>query len=246
MRAFEFLRRAVRATAAAVCGLAVASSSFAITTVDVTIDSAEMINGYMNVFELPSNGSGYVFGSGWGIADLNATFPNSSTVNFTPNTIGDPSPFWYTPSGGPGATGNKIMEANLYAQPADGTLSGKLIRFKGNVPSFTLQTGTNAATDFTFKAFIRDFAPDYSSVVESQSVISGTGSFNFTLLANADPSRHIQYGLQMKGPDVWVTDVAAKGSVTVTAVPEPSSLALLGIGGAAAAFVSARRMSRKA
>ena len=229
-----------------VCGLAVATTSFAISVADVTIDSATMTNGYMNVFELPSNGGAYIFGSGWGIADLNTNFTTSSSVTFTPNTIGDPNPFWYTPSGGPGATGNKIMEANLYAQPADGTLSGKLVRFSGNVDSFTLQTGTNPNTDYTFKAFIRDFAPDYSSVNEQSTSITTTGSFSITLLANSDVTRHVQYGLQMKGADVWVTDVATKGSVTVSAVPEPGSIALLGIGGGCLSLVAARRVRRRA
>lgn len=230
-----------RVAAAMALGVVIASGASA---VDVTIDSATMTNGYMNVFNLPSNGGAYQFGSGWGIADLNATFPNSSTVNFTPNTIGDPNPYWYTPSGGPGATGNKIMEANLYAQPADGTLSGQTITFKGNVSAFTLQTGTNANTDYTFKAFIRDFASDYSSVVETAIPITSTGEFTAILATINDPTRHVQYGLQMRGPDVWVTDVAAKGSVTVTAVPEPSTWAVSAAGLLVAGVIRRRRGGR--
>ena len=235
---FISFSRIVRSFAVAViASLAVAASALA---ADVTIDSATMTNGYMNVSELPSNGGAFVFGSGWGPADLNSSFPNSSTVTFWPNTIGDPAPFWYTPSGGPGATGNKIMEANLYAQPADGTLTNQTVRFQGNVSSFTLQTGTNPNTDYTFKAFIRDFAPDYSSVVEASVPITSTGAFDFSLATINDPLRHVQYGLQMKGANVWFTDVGPKGSVTVNAVPEPSTYALLAFGGCAAAALRRR------
>ena len=203
---------------------------------DVTIDSATMTLGYMNVFNLPADGGAFQFGSGWGIADLNATFPSASTVNFTPNTIGDPNPYWYIPSGGPGATGNKIMEANLYAQPAAGLLNGQTINFSGIVDSFTLVEG------YAFKAFVRDFAPDFSSVVETIVPITGPGAFTASLATINDPARNVQWGLQMTGPNVWATDVAAKGSVAVSAVPEPG---ILGLAAAGLAGLAGLRRSRR-
>lgn len=232
----KWLSYAVRNLVVVVVAVAaqVASVANAVDIVPVTIDQSKMNAGFMNVFEL---NNAYVFGSGWGISDLNATFPNSATVNFTPNTINDPNPFWYTPSGGPGATGNKNMEANLYAQFADGEVSGKIVNFKGDVTSYTLQPG------WSFKAFIRDFAPDYSSVIETSTPITGTGSFDLNALISADPLRHQQYGLQMYGPNVWATDVAAKGSVTVTAVPEPSTWAM-GATGLLVAGIIRRRAGR--
>lgn len=224
---------------AAACGMAIVAGGLVAsvahaTDIVVTIDSSKMTNGFMNVFELNDS---YVFSSPWGVADLNATFPNSATVNFTPNTIGDPNTFWYTPSGGPGATGNKNMEANLYAQFADGEVSGKIVNFKGDVTSYTLQSG------WALKAFIRDFAADYSTVVENSIPIVNVGAFDIGMLINADPTRHQQYGLQMYGPNVWATDVAAKGSVTVTAVPEPSTWAM-GAAGLLVAGILRRRAGR--
>src|SRR5947207_9342925 len=92
--------------------------------------------GFMNVFETPQHGGGYVFGSGWGTPDLCAVF-SPGVLTLSPNTIGDPSSFWYTPSGGPGAVGNKTMDANMYVEQT-GPLSGQIVTFSGNVLSNTL------------------------------------------------------------------------------------------------------------
>ena len=189
----------------------------------------------MNVFELPSNGGGYVFGSGWGVADLCATF-SGPTLTLTPNTIGDPSSFWYTPSGGPGATGNKIMDANMYVETT-GAYVGQNLTFTGVVLNNTL------VNPYTSVAFIKDFAPDYSSFnIVTAPLVNGV--FSITLATLNDPNRHVQYGFETIGPNVWITDVASKGLVQVTAVPEPSvvALAILGIAGLA----MGRRNSMKA
>jgi hypothetical protein len=53
------------------------------------------------------------------------------------NSIGDPNPFWYTPAGGAGAIGNKIMEANTYVE-IDPAAAGATITFSASVLSNTL------------------------------------------------------------------------------------------------------------
>jgi len=171
----------------------------------VTLSSANMSNGYMNVFDLPSNGGGYIFGSGWGVADLCAVFTGDN-LQMWPNQIGDPNPFWYTPSGGPGSTGNKIMEANLYAQ-YDGTWAGQTVTFQGNCNAYSLVSG------YAVMAFLRDFAPDYSSVNEQSVAITATGNFSVSMSMVNDTNRHEQYGIQMKGPCVWSTDAPSKGTI---------------------------------
>ena len=185
--------------------------------VTVTVDPGTIANGYMNVSELPSNGGGFVFGSGWGIGDLVATYAGSD-LTLSPNVIGDPNVFWYqcvgasTPPncGGPGSPGNKIMEANIYGeQNGGGPLTGTTVVFIGNVTSNTL------AASHSVIAFIKDFAPDFSSSASSTVVLPASGQFKLALPTINDPGRHVQYGFQMTGPDVWNTDVAPYGSVTI-------------------------------
>jgi PEP-CTERM motif len=182
--------------------------------------------GFMNVFNLPSAGGGYQFGSAWGVADLTATWAGQ-VLTLGPNTIGDTNSYWYTPAGGPGATGNKIMDANIYVETT-GVYSGQTLTFSGNVLANTLAGKQDPnGNGWTSVAFIKDFAPDYSSSVSITAPLVN-GAFSISLAALADPTRHIQYGFETIGPDVWITDVAPYGSIQI--VPEPSSLALLGLG----------------
>jgi prepilin-type N-terminal cleavage/methylation domain-containing protein len=189
-------------------------------TVPLTVDSATMTNGFMNVFDLPSAGGAYqpALSSAWAVPELRADFTSGTSVTLAPCFVSDTSAVWYTPSGQPGATGNKIMEANVYGQ-ADGTYAGKTVSFSGTVPSYTLLSGSG---NWSVKAFVRDFAADYSTFTESQVPISTTGSFSVSLETANDPTRHVQWGLQTSGPDVWITDLASKGTVVVNAVATPA------------------------
>jgi hypothetical protein len=140
----------------------------------------------------------------------------------TPNTIGDPNPFWYTPSGGPGATGNKTMDANMYVQ-SDSALSGQHLTFTGDVLSNTL------VSPYTSVAFIKDFAPDFSSSVTVTAPLTA-GVFSISLDTINGVGRHVQYGFETIGPDVWITDVGPKGNAQVIGVPEPATAALVSLG----------------
>lgn len=186
----------------------------------------------MNVFEL--DGTSFVFGSSWGIPDLSANFGSATQVTLSPNTIGDPDPFWYIGGGGPGQLGNKSMEANLYGEVADGSLAGQTLTFEGNVSAFSL-TPAHVA-----QVFIRDFAAGFGSSVDTFVPITSAGAFSIDQALINDPTRVIQYGIQMKGENVWVTDVAPFGSVTVDAIPEPATLGLIGLFGGGLLFFRRR------
>ncbi len=183
--------------------LACAMSAGIAQAVTITVNGADPYVGYMNVFDL---GGGYQFGSVWGLVDNTAVFAGNN-LTLGPNTIGDPNSYWYTPSGGPGCTGNKIMEANTYVEPVG--LSGQTVTFTGTVLANSL-TSAHVA-----RAFIRDFAPDFSSSVDQFVVLPASGSFSVTLATINDAARHVQYGFQVRGVDVWITELAPFGSVTV-------------------------------
>jgi hypothetical protein len=195
----------------------------------VTVNPGTLTSGYMNVSELPSNGGAYDFGSGWGIADLTASF-SGSTLTLGPNQINDPNSYWYTPSGGPGATGNKVMDANLYNETT-GTYVGTTLTFTGNVLQNTLagEAAQGNGVVWTTVAFIKDFAPDYSSSTSVTAPLT-PGTFSISLSTSANAGDHIQYGFETIGSDIWSTDVGQYGTAIIAPVPEPSSLALLGMG----------------
>jgi hypothetical protein len=205
--------------------------------VTYTVDPGAPWIGYMNVFNVGGPGyglagaGGFVFGSGWGPSDLRATF-SGPVLSLKANTIGDPDPFWYTPAGGPGAVGNKIMDANLYQQ-FDGPLAGQNVTFEGNVLANSLLGPADAAgRGWTAVAFIKDFAPDYSSSVATTVPLNSLGVFSISYTAINDPARHVQFGFEVIGPDVWAGDPLSVPSIDIVAVPEPTSLALAGMGAA--------------
>lgn len=209
---------------ALLAGTLVATSAQAGTTVNVGIDpSGPQWLAYMNVFDL---GGGFQFGSPWGIGDLVANFDDGAqTLTMSPNTIGDPDPYWYIGGGGPGAQGNKIMQANLYQEVNDGSLAGTTVNFSGTVLSNSF-TGAHQA-----RVFIRDFAADFSSSVDVFVDVDAAGAFDISLATIDDAARHVQWGLQVEGVNVWVTDVDPFGNVVFATIPAPASMALLGLGG---------------
>ncbi len=191
--------------------------------VSVTVDASSSLEAFMEVFELDQ--TTFVFASAWGVADAVAIQDGgTNTVTLSPNTIGDPDPFWYTPAGGPGSTGNKWMQANVFVP--DDSLAGAEITFEVEVLSNTF----TAAHETTM--FIRDFDAGYTGFAEASVVIGAPGTYSLFLDGIDDPTRHIQYGFTTRGENVWVTDVAPFGSVVIgpSAVPEPTSMLLVGLG----------------
>jgi beta-glucanase (GH16 family) len=179
----------------------------------VTVDPVEPWLGYMHVADLPSAGGSYHFGETWNTADLRASF-TGSTVTLGPNSISDSSEYWYVGGGAPGKLGNKIMTANFYVEKT-GSLAGKTLTFRGKVISNSLTQAHRTI------AFIRDFSPDYSSFTTVTTPLSH-GNFSIQLTTSANTGRHVQYGFETTGVNVWSTDTAPFGTIQIAPFSETS------------------------
>jgi hypothetical protein len=126
------------------------------------------------------------------------------------------------------------MDANMYVETT-GVYTGQTLTFTGNVLSNSLVGHVNQlGNGWTSVAFIKDFAPDYSSSV-STTIPLTPGLFSISLATINNPARHVQYGFETIGPDVWATDAGPYGNIQITAVPEPATLFLVGVAGLAIA-----------
>ena len=245
------MKHILRIFAAVAIALSLSTSASADVTVGVSTSGGGVFGGtatpwlgFMNVFELPADpnnitpadytSGGFVFGSGWGVADLVVNFDDANkTVTLLPNSIGDPNEFWYQnttgnasdPSnpGGPGQMGNKIMEANFFQQVSGGVISNETLTFEGEILSDTF-TGAH----FT-EIFIKEFDVGFNLISETRQLVNGPGAFSISQSITVNTDSNIQWGFATVGQNVWITDIAPFGSVQIASVPEPGSLAVLGL-----------------
>src|SRR5271157_114755 len=178
---------------------AVLGTTVSLNAQTLTVDPTQTWLGFMNVFNLPPTavapGDGsYQFGSSWGTGDLTASF-SGSTLTLGPNEIGDPNVYWYQGGGGPGAPGNKIMDANMYVEKT-GVYVNTTLTFTGTVLSDTLAGEIDPLnnTTWTSVAFIKDFVANYSSSTSSTVALT-PGTFSISL-PTGGATDHIQYGFE--------------------------------------------------
>ena len=172
-------------------------------------------NGYMNVFELPENGGGYVFGQPWGVPELSAIFtPSINNVKLLPNTntyAENPTDaFWVNQTTG---AGNKNMEAITFIEPGAGANDNDLA-FGGNVVGNTLDAA------YTAKYFIKALDPNngYADVFNGSKTfdLPASGTFSVSATAAELPAGLIvQYGFVMVGPNADPATAGALGSVVI-------------------------------
>ena len=163
--------------------------------------------GYMSVFDLNADGTqgGYLFGSAWGVADLQTTLnvdtPNivlEPNFNAYANAIADGSAgeldYWTDGAGG----GNKFMEATTQIESTE-TYNGADLTFTGSVYENTLIEGYNAVY------FIKCLDPNngYSDMLDGAYVLPiVAGEFSVTVDGSMLPEgKLVQYGFTVYGPN---------------------------------------------
>ena len=222
---------------ALVAGLIAVCSNYTAQAATVTIDGTKTWVGYMNVFDLTSGGGkgGYQFGSGWGLGDLKST-RTGNTLKLEPNFncyVNNPGDtYWRN-----GTIGNKFMEASTLVELGTGQ-SGSFT-FNGNVDSFSLASGYNVV------AFIRGLnsGNGYADELGQTAVInSASSSFSVSADLTGKSSLILQYGFMVSGINANPAQ-SGLGSAVVSAVPEPSTVSLLGFGVAGLIATRLRRRS---
>ena len=100
------------------------------------------------------------------------------------------------------------------------TFSGTVLSTNLLNPNSTNQNGHG----WTCTAFIKDFAPDYSSSVITRVDLATNGLSGFSITyttLNDLPGRHVQWGFETIGPNVWPTDPILPGLGNIVVVPSP-------------------------
>ena len=232
----------------------------AVSAIDASSVSAGNWTGYMNVFNNASGTQGsYVFGSGWGVADLKTTVSNSNSGTivgdqlvlepnyntYTNSLTGNDADraFWTDSTDGgvtPGPLGNKWMDANTFEETL--SIAVPSYTLSGNVTSNTLNTSL-----YTAKAFIKVLDPSngYATVLNDSVTLPASGPFIVTSNLSLYQGKLLQVGFSMNGLNANPVNAASNGSVglTITAVPEPSTWAL-GATGLLVAGILRRRAGR--
>ncbi|MFT4943893.1 MAG: hypothetical protein ACI8RH_001640 [Flavobacteriales bacterium] len=177
----------------------------------VVVDAGAEYLGYANVFETIANGGAFVFGSGWGVADIKTVVdPTAGTITLQPNynTYADNpgDPFWIDAATG---LGNKIFEGNSFVEN-NTDLIGNELTFTGGILEYTLDP------TYVTIAFIKVFNADFSFVKEVTTPLVEGQDFSITY-TNVEPEdTTVQYGFQVVGLNANPDNEAALGSIVIT------------------------------
>jgi len=174
---------------------------------------------YVNAYNLDkvtyATGFPYILNDGNGNG-IKGQLINSNTIQFSPFTLNDSNNFWFIYSGGKYVP-QKWVECNLYQERNSDLLDN--FKFQCNLNTNTLRTvyGEN----YNYKVFIRAFDSGYNLLTSSDSLLNISGNFSISLNTTSYlNTAHVQWGFQMNGYPVYVTETNNQGSVNINdAIP---------------------------
>jgi Immunoglobulin I-set domain len=159
--------------------------------------------GYMNWFNLPSQGGAYVSGGVWGTGALTAYY-NSATNELTlvacTNVWETTDGYWFQTNNAD--LPNKQMDASYYIQLSE-LGAGQTYTFSGNCISNTFNSS------YTSTVFIKEFTSGYS-LINSTTLTTTTGQ-PFSISLTTSGGTYIQYGFETIGPDQNPTNAYSQG-----------------------------------
>jgi hypothetical protein len=179
----------------------------------VKVDPSQPWVGYMNVFALPVNGGGFLFGNVDATANLRAAFGTNSLTLSPCTNVWETVDTSYVQADG--ITPAVDMDANFYVE--DNTLDNTNVIFIGSCASNTLTTQPEPLTGVTYSsvAFIKIFDGSYNLLGSVTSNLIAGQSFNISM--NTAGATHTQYGFETIGPDAAPTNNSL-GDVVIAAV----------------------------
>lgn len=211
----------------ALIALAAWSTAASAGVVNVTVMDSSPWIGFVNRWELPTVG-----GTDRG-AYLGGVFLGSNIAALPASVLGNIATM--SPNATLGAAPTELVEANLYVDSGTGgpALAGETVRFTGTTLSSTL------AAPYIAYAFIREFSAGYTVMLDEELVplVAGQG-FDFSM--DTDVGNNVQYGFALFGPNA-VPSTVSLGSISIGAVPEPSTLAMVLLAALGVATWSRRR-----
>lgn len=181
-------------------------------------------NAYMNTFAL--DGTTYLWGSPWGLADVKTVSSNAPTYELHPNyntyvdavASGNTNDIAYwtdSVNGGvtPGPDGNKVLEGITFFE------AGITADLTNAVFNFTVDSGTDLnLTRFTAEAFIQVIDPLGNNVHDTIHSIAALGPVPMSLDITGFTNGTLQAGWRVKGKNANPADAASHGKVVVTLV----------------------------
>jgi hypothetical protein len=176
----------------------------------VEVDANATFLGFANVFETPANGGAFVFGSAWGVPDIQTVVDaGAGTITLQPNfntyEENPLDPFWVDQTTG---EGNKFFVGSTYVE--DNTLIGSALTFTGGCIAKTLDP------EYDVVAFIRVFNADFSVLKEETAALTAGQNFSVTYTNVEGTDTTLQYGFAVSGINANPADEGALGSAVVT------------------------------